>query len=85
MVDRFKRFLADLGEWSLQHRLPRITRRAIAGRSTVNRLVPPCDPHVRTVHLRDVQPAKLSSTQTMRCGRRRRRCSRVPLPRLGRA
>ncbi|HET7645889.1 MAG TPA: YihY/virulence factor BrkB family protein [Candidatus Limnocylindria bacterium] len=31
MVDRFKRFLADVGEWSLQHRLPRITRRAIAG------------------------------------------------------
>lgn len=31
MVDRFKRFLADLDQWSLQHRLPRITRRAVTG------------------------------------------------------
>lgn len=31
MVDRLKGLLADLDGWSLQHRFPRITRRAVAG------------------------------------------------------
>ena len=31
MVDRFKRLFADLDAWSLEHRLPRITRRAVTG------------------------------------------------------
>lgn len=31
MVDRFKALLADLDEWSLTHRAPRVTRRAAMG------------------------------------------------------
>ena len=31
MMDRAKRLLADLDAWSLRHRVPRISRRAIAG------------------------------------------------------
>ncbi|MEO5986289.1 MAG: YihY/virulence factor BrkB family protein [Candidatus Limnocylindria bacterium] len=31
MIDRAKQLLADLDEWSLSHRLPRVSRRALSG------------------------------------------------------
>jgi membrane protein len=31
MIDRARRLMADLDRWSLEHRLPRVTRRAIGG------------------------------------------------------
>jgi membrane protein len=31
MIDRAKRLLSDIGDWSLRHRTPRISRRAISG------------------------------------------------------